>query len=223
MIVNLRLCICLFLTCCFYKVWSQSALDTMQWSLQQKPHLFGKLDTRNSFISNSRAKIFGCKLGLNFANKLHFGLGYNQLYPPAKDFDEKIYFNTPAGSTDSAIAALKLFYISTHAEYAYYQTGNWNMSIMLQVGVGKTYYQYLKDSQRNRLSESWIFVYEPAISVEYKLIKWVGLGVDAGFRFMIADYRKINGKFNSPTYAFKLLIYYDEIYKSVSKEIKKRL
>ncbi|MFY9311546.1 MAG: hypothetical protein WAQ28_21055 [Bacteroidia bacterium] len=220
--MNLRLYVCLFLLSFFYEARSQSALDTMRLSLQQKPQLFGKLDTRNSFISNSRAKIFGCKLGLDFANKLHFGLGYNQLYPPAKDFDEKIYFNTPTGLTDSSIASLKLFYISTHAEYAYYQTGNWNMSILLQIGAGKTYYQYLQNSQKIRTNESFIFIYEPAISVEYKLIKWVGLGVDAGFRFMIADYRKINGKFNSPTYAFKLLIYYNEIYKSVLKEIKKK-
>lgn len=195
----------------------------MRLSLQEQPQLFGKLDTRNSFISNSRAKIFGCKLGLNYANRLHFGVGYNQLYPPARDFDEKIYFISSTGGADSSVAALKLFYISTHAEYAYYQTRNWNLSILLQVGAGKTYYQYLRDNQKNRMNENFIFIYEPAISVEYKLIKWLGLGVDAGFRFMIADYRKINGKFNSPTYAFKLLIYYNEIYKSLSKEIKKKL
>lgn len=219
-----RLCIYFLLFfCCSFNALSQSALDTMRLSLEHKPQLFGKLDTRNSFISNSRAKILGFKLGLNYANRLHFGLGYNQLYPPAKDFDEKIYFSNSLGTADSSIAALKLLYISTHAEYAYYQTGNWNLSILFQLGAGKTYYQYLRNNQKNRTNERFIFIYEPAISMEYKLAKWVGLGVDAGFRFMITDYRKINGKFNSPTYAFKLLIYYNEIYKSVSNEIKKKL
>lgn len=94
------------------------------------------------------------------------------------------------------------------------------MSILLQLGLGKTYYRYSLLGEKYRLNESLIFIYEPAISVEYKIMKLVGVGVDAGFRFMVTDYRNVNQKFNSPTYAFKLLIYYHEIYKSVSKKIK---
>jgi len=41
----------------------------------------------------------------------------------------------------------------------------------------------------------------------------LGIGADTGFRFMITNYNNVNQKFNSPTYAFKLLIYYNEIYK----------
>lgn len=190
--------------------------------MKHKPHVFGKLDSRHTFISNNNAKIFGCKLGISYNKRLHFGLGYNQLYPPADGFDMKVYYPTSVTTRDSTIASLKLFYISSHAEYAYYQTKNWNMSILLQFGLGKTYYRYSLLGGEYRLNESLIFIYEPAISIEYKIMKWVGVGVDAGFRFMVTDYRNVNQKFNSPTYAFKLLIYYNEIYKSISKKINEK-
>jgi len=46
-------------------------------------------------------------------------------------------------------------------------------------------------------------------------VKWVGVGADVGFRFMLTESKALNNKFNSPTYAFKLLIYYSEIFKSL--------
>lgn len=220
----IKRCILLLALCyCFTTIKSQSALDTIKACLKHKPQLFGKLDSRHTFISNNNAKVFGCKAGLSYNKRLHFGLGYNQLYPPSGDFDMSVYYTTINNKRDSVTAALKLFYISSHAEYAYYQTKNWNLSILLQLGVGKTYYQYSLFGKKNRINQSMIFIYEPAISVEYKIVKWVGVGVDAGFRFTLTDYRNVNEKFNSPTYAFKLLIYYNEIYKSISTKIKEKL
>lgn len=206
------------LCCVFFNIQAQPTLDTIKDCLQQKPQLFGKLDSRNSFISNNRAKIFGVKLGLNYGNRLHFGIGYNQLYPPAKNFDKQIYFTNASKLPDSLTAKLKLFYFSTHVEYVYYQTQNWQLSLPLQFGIGKTYYQYQLYSEKRSIENAIFFIYEPAVSIEYKFVKWVGVGADVGFRFIVTDYRRLNQKFNSPTYAFKLLIYYNEIYKSLVKK-----
>lgn len=201
---------------------AQPTLDTIMYCLKKKPQLFGKLDTRNSFISNSRAKIFGIKFGLNYGNRVHLGLGYNQLYPPASDFDKKVYFSSSTTAHDSANATLKLFYISAQAEYVYFQSKQWLLSIPLQIGVGETFYQFKTDNIKYKIEKNVIFIYEPAVSVEYKFVQWAGVGVDTGFRFMVTDYRRLTQKFSSPTYAFKLLIYYNEIYKTVTKKIKKK-
>jgi hypothetical protein len=216
-----RGCLCLIalFSCCALAK-AQPALDTIRVSLKSKPQLFGKLDSRNSFIGNSRAKVFGCKIGLNYSDRLYFGLGYNQLYPPANAFKKQLYYTNSANLHDSVTAELKLFYISTHAEYIYYQTKHWDLSILLQFGVGQTYYQYLQSEQGKKTDKNLIFIYEPAISVEYKIVKWAGIGVDTGFRFLLTDYRKVSQRFNSPTYAFKFLIYYNEIYKSIKEKIK---
>ena len=122
---------------------SQPAFDTIKSCLKQKPHPFIKLDSRNSFISNSRAKITGCKLGLDYANRLQFGVGFNLLRPSPDYFDQKIDYINSAGLATSAKGSLKLWYLSAHTEYAYYKTPKWRLSILLQLGGGKTYYQYL--------------------------------------------------------------------------------
>lgn len=200
---------------------SQPAIDTIKKCLDSKPQLFGKLDSRNSFISNSRAKVFGVKLGINYSKRLYFGIGYNQLYPPSQNFNTQIYTVNASGALDSVDAQLKLNYFSTHAEYAYFQTKKWDLSILLQLGAGNTYYQYTAQGKKTETPKNLIFIYEPAISAEYKIIPWVGVGADTGFRFVIAEHKGIAQKLNSPTYAFKLLIYYDQIYKTLIGKMKK--
>ncbi len=85
----------------------------------------------------------------------------------------------------------------------------------LQFGLGQTFYKYNQFGKRKVIEKDFNFIYEPAVSVEYKFVKWAGVGMDIGFRFMATSYSKLNQKFTAPTYAFKFLIYYDEIVKSV--------
>ncbi|MGQ0828511.1 MAG: hypothetical protein ACT4ON_08970 [Bacteroidota bacterium] len=188
--------------------------------MKQRPSFLIKLDSRNSFISNSRARILGAKLALNYGGRLHFGLGYNQLYAPAKDFDQQVYYGNFFGIRDSVTAKLHLFYISAYAEYIFYQNKHWELSMPLQIGVGKTYYTYHLYGQKREREENLNFIYEPAVSVGYKFVKWFGVGADIGFRFMVTGDKKVIQKFTSPTYAFKILIFYNEIYKSLFKKDK---
>lgn len=199
---------------------AQPALDTIKGSFKQKPALFAKFDTRNSFINNSRAKIFGIKLGLNYGKRVHVGVGYNQLYPPAKDFNKQVYYTNSFGLLDSVTSRLRLYYIATYMEYIFYHTNHWELSMPLQLGIGKTYYKYELFGQKRVRDESLNLIYEPAISIGYKFVKWLGVGADAGFRFMITGDSRLY-QFNSPTYAFKVLIYYNELYKAFFVKNKK--
>lgn len=194
---------------------AQPTLDTMRQCLKEKPHIFGKFDTRNSFIDGSRAKVWGIKTGLNYGKRLFFGIGYNQLSPPSKDFDKEILIVNTNNQVEKITATLRLFYISLHAEYVFYQTKHWQLSMPLQIGVGQTYYKYNLLGNRKVIEKDLNFIYEPAVSVEYKFVKWAGVGADIGYRFMLTDYKRLNQKFTSPTYAFKFLLYYNEIIKSV--------
>ncbi|HRG52015.1 MAG TPA: hypothetical protein PLL00_04200 [Bacteroidia bacterium] len=201
-----------------FKTIAQPALDTIQWCIKQKPHIFGKLDTRNSFIYNSRIKIFGMKAGVSYGKRLFIGLGYNQIYPntkAAKSFDKQIYIPTEMNTMDSVTAKLQLFYFSAQIEYIYYRTKHWQLSMPLQIGIGQTSYKYEWLGKRRYNEKYACLIYEPAVSVEYRFVKWIGVGADVGFRFMLTESKALNNKFNSPTYAFKLLIYYSEIFKSL--------
>ena len=212
---NFKIFLLLIFSCALFSSTAQPTIDTLKNCLKQRPHLFAKLDTRNSFINNGRAKIFGLKVGLNYGKRLSFGIGYNQLYPPAKNFDTKIYYKNQDNLVDSVTANLKLFYFSTHIEYVFYQTKHWELSMPLQIGLGQTCYKYKLDGAYKKTEKNLNFIYEPSVSIEYKYLKWIGVGAEVGFRFMITKDRKLNQNFNSPTYAFKLLIYYNEIFKSL--------
>ena len=85
----------------------------------------------------------------------------------------------------------------------------------LQIGVGQTYYQQIVNGKKSKADKHTNFIYEPTISVDYKIVKWIGVGVDFGYRFLITDNNKLNREFNSPIVTFGLAIYYSEIYKSV--------
>ncbi len=205
------------------KIAAQPTLDTIQWCLTQKPNPFVKLDTRNSFFYNSRVVIFGIKGGLNYGKRLHLGLGYNQISPFArvtKNFNKQIYYTRYDGQRDSVAAKLKFFYFSAHAEYIFYQTRHWQLSIPLLIGIGRTGYRYELMGVKRNVDRHLCFIYEPAVSIEYRFFKWVGIGADVGFRFILTNNKVLNQKLNAPVYAFKLLIYYGEIYRSLFPDSK---
>jgi hypothetical protein len=205
----------------FSSVHSQPAIDTISYSIKQKPTLIGHFGSRNSFVNNNRAQVLGIQIGLNFADNVSFGIGYNQLYSSSSIFDKKIFYQNNNNITNMTNANLQLTYFSAWAEYVYYRNHKWQFSIPFQIGIGQAYYKYTLNNELKKIDENVIFVYEPAVSVEYKITKWLGVGSDIGFRFILTNYNHLNEKLNSPTYAFNLLIYYSEIYKSLKKEKEK--
>ena len=212
---TLKIFLLLIFSCATFSSNAQPTIDTLKHCLKQRPHLFARLDSRISFISNEQAKIYGAKAGLKYGKRLSFGLGYNQLYPPTKKYDTQVYYLNQNNLVESVTANLKLFYFSTYVEYVFHQTKHWDLSMPLQIGFGQTYYKYELFSATKKTEKNFNFIYEPSVSVEYKYLKWIGVGIDVGYRFMVTKDRKINRKFNDPTYAFKLLIYYNEIFKSL--------
>lgn len=203
---------------------AQPTLDTIKLCLTKKPHPFAKLDSRSSFIDNNLVNVFGAKAGIRFYKKLSFSLGYYQLYNPPKSFNEDVYYINSLGRPYIIQKGLKMFYFSANVEYTFYNSKHWEVSMPLQIGVGKTFYQYTAEGKTYKTNQNANFIYEPTISIDYKIIKWVGVAADFGYRFMIAQNRKLNKQFNSPIVAFGISIYYSEIVKSLfphSKLVKK--
>ena len=210
---NYILLLILFL--CISSVRAQPTLDTIKSCLKQRPKPFGKLDCRNSFIDNNIVNIFGAIAGINYGKRLSFGIGYNQLYNPPKTFDQDIEYISALGKPYFISSGLRFYYISAAIEYSFFSTKNWEISLPLQLGFGRTYYQYEFNNVQTKVEKRSSFIYEPTISVDYKIVKWVGLGADFGYRFFVTDNTKLNRELNSPIVTLGILIYYSEIYKSL--------
>jgi hypothetical protein len=91
------------------------------------------------------------------------------------------------------------------------------------MGIGSSYYGYVNDSLgQKKIDRGGIILYEPAITGQYKLTKWFGLGFGAGFRLMLVNNKAIDAKFNSPVYIFKAKVFIAELFRPMFKKDENR-
>ena len=187
--------------------------DTIASSFNYKPKFVFKFDTRNSFITAQKAKIFGIKIGFEYNETVKLGIGFNSLLT-------EIYtskrINYGLNEIDTVKAQLKFVYVSPYFEYVFYRNKKWEHSIPIQVGFGNSRYEYKKrDGTLIRENYKPIILYEPAMTTQYKILPWVGIGVGLGYRVLLLRNKDINVNFSSPIYVIKLKLFLGDLYKSV--------
>lgn len=188
--------------------------DSVYASLHGRISLGGGFDSRNSFISNRRAHIWGIKAAAEFGELVQLGMGYNRL---DDDIQRMIFFNGAGNEPDSAQCALRMDYFSWYARYTFYRKGRWKFSVIpFQLGIGRSRWMYRSNDDKNYLYKRTIIVYETGFSISFRICRWLGVGTDLGVRYLVRDNPAIPDKFNSPTYAFYGIIYWTEIIRAVA-------
>jgi hypothetical protein len=191
-----------------------STHDSIYASMHGRISLGGGLDSRNSFISNRKAHIWGIKLSAEFGELIQLGIGYNRL---DDDLSRTVYFSNEIAVFDSAVGELRMDYVSWYARYVFYRKGRWKFSVIpFQLGIGRSRYMYKEGEEKMFAYKRSIIVYETGFSISFRLCKWLGVGTDLGVRWMVKNNPAIPEKFNSPTYAFYGIIYWTEILRAVA-------
>lgn len=191
-----------------------SAHDSVYNSMHGRISIGGGLDSRNSFISNRKAHIWGIKVAAEFGELVQLGLGYNRL---DDDLTKTIYYVNSAFENDSATGKLKMDYWSWYARYVFYRKGRWKFSVIpFQLGIGRSRYMYELTSEKFYTQKKAIVVYETGFSVSFRICRWLGVGGDVGIRYMVKKNPYIPEKFNGPQYAFYAIIYWTEIVRAVA-------
>lgn len=192
--------------------------DSINKSFHERITLGGGLDGKNSFISNRKAQIWGIKAAADFGNLIQLGIGYYRL---EDDIERRIYFTSEGGLRDSAMAEIRMDYVSWYARYVFYRKGKWKFSIIpFQLGVGRSRYMHRENGEKVFHAQRSIVVYETGFSIGFRATRWLGLGSDVGVRWMVRDNPNIADKFNSPTYAFYVIIYWTEILRTIAPDNK---
>lgn len=202
-------------------------IDSIKLSLHKKPKLMGGIGTKNTFIDGFNAPVFSARIGVEFNHHIRFGGGINWLKLPdyRADIDntpfylEKIIIDS-AGKSDTLHPALQFSYFNYFVEYIFYRTRHWQFSIPLQFGMGGSKYKYNYRGENREENRHFIFLYEPSVSGHYKLLKWFGVGMDVGYRFMLINNKKIGSRFNSPMYDIKVMIFLGPLYKAIFPKTK---
>lgn len=209
----------ILICCCFfsYAVKGQLA-DTIQYSLKQKPKFFITLASFSTFIDHDFANFNGVRAGLNYNQRIKFGLGYFSLANRAVVSDISV---NDAGNHYTTNGELHISYFSASAEYFFYRKYPWQLTgVPFNLGVGRSGYNYIRRSVQKKVStpSELVILYQPELSTQYSLIRWFGVGVTAGYRFTLLRSDKLSQHLNSPTFSFDIRIFVDELYKMIVLE-----
>ena len=203
----IRIFISLIVVLLYSNTASSQFLDSIRLSLKKNPKFLFKFDTRNSFIANQSARIFGWNVGVEFGKTLRIGGGFHTLIKHGSALDKII---------DGDTAILKFNYFAYFIDYVFYKRKKWEFSIPLQIGIGSSRYEFTdQNSSLIKLERKIVVLYEPAITGHYKITKWFGVGMGAGFRIMIVNNKALDKKFNSPIYILNVKIFLGDIYKAI--------
>lgn len=192
---------------CVHTSDAQSFESQIRHAVHQKPKFDFHLDSRGAFINQSSVRVFGFKLGLEYDHKLTFGLGYNQLISKVK--------NKIVDKGMERDVQLKYFYFSPFISYIFYRDEKWELSIPVQFGFGSSSYQFNLENMKVNIFKAFVLSYEPAITFQYRFLRYFGAGAGVGYRLMIVPNKKIEEQFTSPVYLFKFKVYFQDLYQDV--------
>jgi len=188
-------------------------LDTLHNVFRNKSSIDARLESRNSFISNQLISVTGVRLGVAYQRKLRVGGGISWM---KSNYSSDFYTPNESGKIDTIKKYLKFTYLCYYIDFVFYKTKRWQLSVPIQIGTGLAWFQ--RGAQFNLYSgdkKSFLLLYEPGITAQFKVFKWFGLGTDIAYRFTLKNNKKIGEKLNSPTYSFKVLIWFDQIFYTI--------
>ena len=83
---------------------SAQFMEEIHESMDTKPKIIFKFDTRKSFIDNSNVTVFGWKIGVEFDKRIRIGGGFNSLTKAhSRDLDLVVYEADGISVIDTAI------------------------------------------------------------------------------------------------------------------------
>ncbi len=193
-------------------------LDSLDVVIQSKASVDLRLESRWSFVDNELITISGVRLGAAFQKKLRLGLGLNWLKTPVS---REVFEINESGQGVLTTNFFKLAYLSLYADIVFHKTKRWQLSVPIQIGLGNTWDQKVQEYKlSDRQNKQFLFLYEPGITVQFKLTRWVGVGSDVAYRFTLKNNKKISEQLSSPTYSFKILFWLDQLYYLAAPESK---
>ena len=200
----------------FFQTAHGQILDTISASFHTRPRLFFQLDACNSFVADKGANTFGYKGGIEFNNRVKMGFGYYKL---TSDIIKPLHL-TYDGKDTTQNAELDMSFYSVSFEYIFYNKDPWQLSVPFNLGFGKSYFWYYTTNtsggyDKEQTDKQGVSLITLNADLQYKIIKWVGVGGGLGFRLMLKDNSNISENFNSVIYSLQVRIFVDEIYKTL--------
>lgn len=184
-------------------------LDSIALFTREAPRPIIRLDMKGSFVSNHSARMVGVKLGLEHARRFQYGAGYSFLFSAV----ERERLVDGLGMKDTR---LRLGYLNAYVDYAFYQRGPWEVRIPVQIGVGRASVVYRDADDRTQvLFRSGVIIYEPCMTVQYRFLRYFGVGAGWGYRLVMRTRHSLDERLTAPIYTLGLRIFFEDIYRDM--------
>ncbi len=184
-------------------------LDTLSSLFKSKYSVDVRLESRFSFINHDLTSVSGVRMGLAFRRKLRLGIGLSWLKTPVK---KDFYTKNSKGKTDTSTRYMKFYYFCYYADFVFYKTKHWQLSVPIQVGTGRSWFQENNNYSLSSQPKYYLLLYEPGITVQYKVTRWAGVGADVAYRFVLRTPRRPENNLNSFCLSFKVLFWFDQLF-----------
>lgn len=204
----------LYLLCCLALAITTARaqyMDTLRRAFAGRKTLDVGFDSRNSFVDNSRVSISSVKVGVSFSNKISIGAGYAWLNNQTPVLNTYHFHDADLNKDTFLTQRLAFSYVRFYVNYIYYQSRRWEFSLPLQVGVGRMGFKSNYKGTDRLSDQGYCFLYEPEIDVKFKLLRWLGVEGDLGYRFLFKDNKFIKNTFNSPLISLGVFIDWGEV------------
>ena len=179
-------------------------IDSIGGFLDAQPRVVARLDARGGFISNRNVRFMGVKLGLEHARRFQYGIGYSMLLP-AEGRDVAVNGRIESGR-------LRMGYVAPYVDYAFFKRGHWEGRIPIQIGFGAGSLAYrAADGRRRTVARTGLILYEPAMTIQYRFLRYFGIGAGWGFRLVIQTGDDLGERLTAPVYLFGLRVFLGEM------------
>lgn len=197
------ICFCLFINASLNGQFADSLREVFKYTKS----IDARLESRNSFINNELISVNGARLGVAFQRKLRIGGGVSWLNTVVPK--SRISLNADT----SYIQYFKFVYFCAYADFVFYRTKRWQLSVPIQAGIGASWFQNKQNYYWGNNDKKYaLLIYEPGITAQFKVFKWFGLGADIAYRFSLKNNKKVGEGLSSPTYSFKILFWFDQLF-----------
>lgn len=185
-------------------------LDSLHQIFNSSSSIDARLESRWSFIRNEAITVTGVRLGVAYHRKLRIGGGLSWL----QTYRTELFTETnAAGNPEDVKKYLKFGYICYYIDFVYYRTKRWQLSVPVQLGTGMSWFQKEPQYHAHITDKKYfLLLYEPGITMQFKIFRWLGLGGDFAFRFVMRNQKKIGEQLNSPTLSGKILFWPDQLF-----------
>lgn len=174
-------------------------------------------DNRNSFVIGHQVKFSGIKIGLG--NRKHrFGIGFYNMREPVMRTNDR--FDDPI-ATDTTLFTYN--YSSLYYERILLQKKRWEISTPFHLNFGDLKASFI-DTAGNGVPFFTQRVNSLTFSFKahYKIWRWFGVGVGAGYNVMLQGDHRVKNALNAPFYSYGVKVFLGELWKlTFNKEYRK--